>query len=682
MRSRKRTMLAVFLVALMLPSSLNAQSGNLSTSADDLREKIRQMEAMDIGSMAPSTLEIYKRTLLRLYERSLVPYQQQINALAKIQELAEAGDTTAAVARDKLEKERAQVIDKISILRINLGLDGDHSPTAAGAGAEAAETSQPSAPTGHATPGSSPMVSAAVSTAAPTPAASPVTTCDTKGFPPILTDDVNRLARSILINEGSLKEKAEEISGQNYKLVFYTIADALKVQVNVPLATDSAGNPQSKTISIGELEPYRYLGETARTDKQLGATASAASVSAIDKPGFATLLGFGLENGLVEKNVRDTVLTLSTSPAALFMLGKTDNAQAYQDAGMLNRVGLAASFNISKQDSPLANATRSQLREYSIKYRFAGDRSPRSKKLEAVWDGVAKDIQARLVALNNAAEFISTDPILGPLAERVNIELQAGAVSLMASDGFKRNLNADGTFTDKAVCQLSDLILTYLADKVAPQKDKLGADAVSRFKTILVPNLVAAQLNLKIVREAFNKRLDEFFKGPEGTLAYINHREPSLGNYSEFKLLFERNTPVLRPLPLKTITANAGFSFYHQPNPLMKQQRLRAVNAALSFEGNASSPFTETADLGRLTYSLVGSFQRMFENGRIKGRKADLASLQFQVGIPLFKGLAFPFSLTYSNATETDRRRGWRANFGLKMDTDKLLELVRATSAR
>jgi hypothetical protein len=50
------------------------------------------------------------------------------------------------------------------------------------------------------------------------------------------------------------------------------------------------------------------------------------------------------------------------------------------------------------------------------------------------------------------------------------------------------------------------------------------------------------------------------------------------------------------------------------------------------------------------------------------------------MNFPLFKGLAFPFSITYSNATETEKRSGWRTNFGLKMDTDKLMELVRAAS--
>jgi hypothetical protein len=52
------------------------------------------------------------------------------------------------------------------------------------------------------------------------------------------------------------------------------------------------------------------------------------------------------------------------------------------------------------------------------------------------------------------------------------------------------------------------------------------------------------------------------------------------------------------------------------------------------------------------------------------------------MGVPLFKGMGIPFSVTYSNATETERSKGWRVNFGLKMDTDKLLELVRAAAAQ
>lgn len=681
MKRNPGSSVAIVTLLILIVQIVPAQSSKPANRLHELQEKINRLEAMDVSSMASSTHEIYQRTLARLYELVLPSMQQQIELLSNIEAAADNNDKEAAKAREALTQERNQTIKKLDVLRISLGLDQQRATANQGADFSRGTTLESAAPserplTTASTPtNSSSTPSFPTAPVAAVASASPVV-CDTKGFPPILTDEVNRLARSILIND------EDEITGERFKLVFYTIADGLKVQVSVPLQTDANGNLTTKTVEFGELEPYKYLGETLRIDKHLGASSSPGSVSGIDKPGFAWLLGAAIENGQVEKDVRDSVLTFSTSPAALFMLNKGNDSNAYQNAGWLNRVGVSASFNITDQNQLLGNATRSQLKEYSVKYRFAGDRSPRSKALEKIWDEVSGDIQNRLIALNNASQFISTDPILQPLTIRTGTELKTAVVKLISSAPFKANFQADGSFTDGQVCQVADVILTYLRDNVAPQASKLSPATVVQFKEILVPNLVTAQQKLKVVRESFKARIDRFFKGPVGTISYISHREPVMGNYSEFKFLFEQNTPVLNPLPLKTITANAGFSFYHQPNLAMKQERWRAFNAALALEGNAASPFSETLDLSRITYSFVGNYERLPENSRMSNRKADIASLQFLMGIPLFKGMGVPFSVTYSNATETDRRRGWRVNFGLKMDTDKLLELVRAASAQ
>jgi len=683
----------------LAPYSAMGQSAKPSANLDDLREKIRKLEAMDLSGMAPSTLEIYKRALLRLYERALRPMQQQIDVLAVIESSSDANNREAADARVKLAKERKQFVDRISILQTSLGLTEGSSATVEGAGAdaEASESSRGPVSNGSGSATMAPLVTVtmpaphaevpaapATGEAPANPPQNPVACKIPDGFSPVTIDAVRRLATNILRAPGTLEEKAQEISNDNYKLVFYSIAETQNIQVPMPLPKDG-----QKTISLDELEPYKYLGETLRTDKQMGASSSAASVSGIDKPGFDWLLGLAVENGQVEKSVRDSVLTLSTSPAALFSLGHGNSGNSYQEAGILNRFGISASFNVANQDQILGNARRNQLREYSIKYRFAGDRNPRSKALQELWrdkddNGIAKDIQRRLVALNSAAIFISRDPVLGPLAKQTNIALQAKAVTLLSRNDFKTKFDATGipdpATLDAGVCQLSNAILEYLNSDIKSQQDKLSPAALTQFKEILVPNLIAAQLNLQVVRKAFNEKVDEFFKKPIGTIAYINHREPVMGNYSEFKMLYEQNTPILHPLPLKTFVANAGFSFYHQPSPLLKQERMRAFNAAVSLEGSAASPFTEALDLSRISYSLVANYERMFENSRVTGQKADIASLQFLMRFPLFKGFGVPFSVTYSNATEMDRRSGWRANFGLKMDTDKLLELIRATS--
>jgi len=669
-----------------------AQSQNDASGLTEVREKIRRLEAMDVRKMAPSTLEIYQRTLLRLYEQCLPMLQRQIDRQAKV-------NSNNGQAREVLIRERAQIADNASILRMSLGLPDDvsvatsstsptsgsgdnpsparapavvfaHTPTTEAAPAPTiSEATMPStADPPKAISSSATATDEAPVTPAPTkPAAAPASpACEYTNVPPILKDEVQRLSKSILISGGNV----QRISSQDYKLVFYTIADALDVKVVTPL--------KDKPISIEEINPYQYLGETLRTDKQLGSSASSpASVSGVDKPGFAWLLGFGIENGLVEKSVRDTVLTLSSSPAAFYMLDR-NSSNPYQSAGVLNKVGVSASFNIGKTDQLLANVTRSQLREYSVKFRFIGDRSARSPQMQKAWDSVKKEIQARLRNINNASEVISEDPVLGPLVKKIDTDLE-DQVSKFLTDNNLRNVPAA---TQAQIDSVASVILCYLAQNVFTQKDKLSPGTASQFKEVLIPGLITAQLNLETVRASFNAKIAEFSKGPLGTVAYINHREPTLGNYSEFKMLFEHPTPILGPLALQKLTANAGFSFYHQPNPLLKQERMRSVNGALSFEGSVASPFSETLDLSRIAYSLVGSYQRMFENSRVKGRKSDLSSFQFLMDVPLFKGLALPFSLTYSNATETTRQRGWHANFGLKMDTDKLLELVRAGSQR
>src|SRR6266446_1914847 len=680
MNGRLRLLIAIVLI-FSLASFALPQSSSGPAKLAELGKKIEQLKSMPESNMTPANLAIRNRTLARLYASILPLLDQQIDILATIESAADVNDKEASHARQNLVDERAGIQKDLDNLKPALGLDRSTHSEGAGADVNAGASAQPGSRPGDsvgpnnatAQPSNNPNNATAqpsdnpAVTSTAVPAVAPVAgDCDTKGLSPIVAEEVKTLAGSIVFNNDET-----QITSDRFVLVFYTLANALKLQITVPV-TESGGVITTKTLSVPDLEPYKYHGETLRVNKQLGATASSDSVSKIDKPGFAWLLGLALENGAVEKSVRDSVLTFSTSPAALFMLNHQGNDNPYQTAGWLNRVGVSASFNIANQDQLLGNATRSQLREYSVKFRFAGDRNPRSKELEKIWDDVVPAIQRHLVALNKASRFMNTDPVLNALVLKTDKDLQAAVKAQINAATFSAKAN------DQKVCEVSDTILNYLKANVATQT--VSSAARTEFERVLLPDVFAAQQGLKAVRAGFMEKIDLFFKKPIGTFTYTSHREPVMGNFSEFKVLYERETPVIRPLPFSTINANAGFSFYHQPNAALKQERWRAFNAALSFEGNAASPFTETLDLSRITYSFVGHYDRVFENSRIAGRKADLASLQFLMGVPLFKGMGVPFSVTYSNATETDGRKGWRVNFGLKMDRDKLFELVRAAS--
>jgi hypothetical protein len=72
----------------------------------------------------------------------------------------------------------------------------------------------------------------------------------------------------------------------------------------------------------------------------------------------------------------------------------------------------------------------------------------------------------------------------------------------------------------------------------------------------------------------------------------------------------------------------------------------------------------------------------MFENRRMANRKPDIANAQFLVEIPFLKGFSLPFSLSYANATEEERKKNVKFNFGMRLDTDKLFAMLNPTPER
>jgi hypothetical protein len=124
------------------------------------------------------------------------------------------------------------------------------------------------------------------------------------------------------------------------------------------------------------------------------------------------------------------------------------------------------------------------------------------------------------------------------------------------------------------------------------------------------------------------------------------------------------------------LNGNFGLSFYNKPNPALNQQKLRDITAALSFEGTSNSPFTENDNQSKITYSFVGRYERLFENRNRTNRTPDIRVLQFVAEIPFVKGFSLPLSVSYANATEEEKKQGFRFNFGMHLDTDKLFELL------
>ena len=648
----------VLSLLVLFTLTLKAQTN----SVDVLRNQIVKFESVNTTTMSQAVSEIYKSELLRLYDEYVKLLDQEINSIANLEKISDP-EGKFAKERSEAEKERTWTQNKTNTLRENL--------TNNRTTAKPAEKDKPTTVSEEKkAPKEKPKTETAENKSDKV-SFQPISKVETKmnsfpNAPPSLKNQAQTLAKAIVsdINSGESKPVESQVSSE-YPLIF-------SLSTVSGIAIEQAKNP------IFDLEPIRFLVETARTDKQLSASSStAASTSAIDKPGFAGLLGFAIDNGFIEKNVQDTVLTLSTSPSTLFSLSEKNPTQAYQNAGVFNKIGLSASFNINSDHPLLANATRSQLREYSIRYRFYGDRSSRSKELDKIWREKIAPIFAEMAkAINTGNITVDDDGVLSEARKQTEKNLTDLLNERVASSEFKA-LKSDEN--NKQAEDLTNLILNFVntavVERVKNKQILISAQNEENIQNSFVKALQAAQQKQKEAMTVIKANLDTFFKGPLGTVAYINHRDP-LGNYSEFKALYEQpNVGFLKPF--SNVIVNAGFSFYHEPNLLMKQQKIRDFDFALSFEGKTASPFNETADLSQITYSFTGRYARMLENQKLANRKADLLMAQFLVNFPLFKGISLPFSVTYSNATEMERKGGVRVNFGLKLDTDKLLELTR-----
>jgi hypothetical protein len=650
----------LWLLLLFCFSNFTMAQGDVD--CDQLRNKIAQLEKMDLNTMSPSIRQLYKESMAKLYTQFSECLQKDILATVEMQK-ALTGTTAAQAVEDKLRslnKEKADADAKVMLFREALRLAASpvsdiaaKQPVRSENEANSEESSALNAPAGVKTASDTPSPARSdVGKESTFDCAPPAAYTDA---PILLTDIVARDAADAVD-----KDKPVRAVASISKMILYTIFDA-------------ASPASSKQVR--SLEAYQYLGETARTDKQLGSSPNSdGAVSAIEKPGFAQLLGFAIEHGGITKKNDGTNLTLSTSLYSLYTLNHEDTAETYDRAGILNRVGISASFAVDNKTNELANARRNNLSEWSVKARLFGDRSTRSSHYREFWDSQIRPvIRRRLLALGGAIEGLAQHI---PGYNKFEGDFEGCLLTLVKDRMNQADYKAANPDDRKKM--LSSLMLGLLRSNVFKRVEdgrlQLGDEVVKLIEGQYLPTLKTALDNAVLADKELKKEIDNLQKGPLGTFAYTNYRIPTGSDYSEAKFLFEQDKSFMRPLKL---TGNFGLSFYNKPDPTLKQQKLRDVSAALSFEGTSSSPFTEAENQSKITYSFVGRYERLFENRRLPKRIPDIGTFQFVVEIPFFKGLSLPLSATYANATEEEKKTHFRFNFGMRLDTDKLFELLK-----
>jgi hypothetical protein len=491
----------------------------------------------------------------------------------------------------------------------------------------------------------------------PTP---PASTCYS-GVPKIIECDVDRIARQASVPGADV---ATAITSQFDTLFLETVVDAFS---------------NSNEVNIRQLSAYQYIGETARTDKQIGSpSTSKGSTSAAEKPGWADILGFAVERGAIQQAVSGTTLTLSTTPYAFFVPTENDTAAAYAKYGNYRRVALAATFNISNQDSPLANARRQALSNFSVKVRLSPDRSPRSQVFQEKWrTDIKPTIQKDLALIGGNIKTILKQPGVRQHVDEI-LDGKQGTKGLI--DEVSQIASSTKTKEQKQT-EIKSKILCALDNQVfrETKEDNSGLvkiDSATRRRLLdeFIPALFEAQAERVKASEMVQKIFDEMDRKWMGTLAYTNNRAATGSNYSDVKFLFQN---YVGQSPIKMV-ANAGFSFYNKPNPLLRQQTLRDFAAAFSLEGKRKSPFIkDVLDQSQMTFSLTGRYERLRENAGMANRTPDIGVVQFKLDLPIGEGMSIPLSLTYANATELQKEQHVRGNFGFTFDADKFLILRR-----
>ena len=476
--------------------------------------------------------------------------------------------------------------------------------------------------------------------------------------PQVISTRVAQVVTGIddLLRQGTAPEQAvSPIAAAWDQLFFYTVADAIA--------------PDKAEINLRTLKAAQYLGETARTDKQVSAVSSATgSTTLAEKPGLVTFLSYAVEHGAIAQAVNGTSLTLTTSPYSLLVLGVAgDTATNYDNLAFWRRFNLAASFNMADQSNPLSNVTAKQLSDYSAKVRLIGDRSTRSGKFRTIWNSsFAPVIQRRLNILTKGQvaildELATSDPAFLNQSDSARSQLLKDVAAA---------LKGKTELTDADKQTLNDKILAALHDNVY-QPIKAGTvgvptDTRDFVNTNVIPALVSAHAELIAAKQKLNAAIEQFSKQPLLTFEYTGHRNLSQTGYAEFKLLYDQHVAPL------DIVMNAGFSTYNTPNPALHQGRLREYHGTLSLAGTAKSPFPVTdRDLGTITYSLSGQLERFEEKG------TNIAIANFRLELPIASAVSIPFSISYANRTELLNEKEVRGHFGLAFDLDKLYALTR-----
>jgi len=450
---------------------------------------------------------------------------------------------------------------------------------------------------------------------------------------------------------------------ENYAdLILYTFTHAL--------VTQSAATASS-ALALQKLRGIELVAVTSQTSTQVGSGAGAiGTTSLFEKPDFAKLLSFAIEHGGVTKLVDGSTLKLASSPYALIAASQGDTSATYHQYEFFTHIGLSANFRVADQTNVLASARRKQLEHWSVRYLITQDHSARSSTFEQFWKNKIEpkiSVKARVIT-GEAARIFQNNRALEAMRR------DKGTAYLEMINKLKSAKATAEVIAGEILCFVHNEIYTNVRNGTIPLSDAERQSLIQEF----IPGLTQAQLLETEGRADAEAEISRLQDLPEATLAYTNYRLEHQSDYSDIQFFYQRKT--FTPM---TLVFNANLALYTSPNEHRSQSTVRGFGTSLSFEGKGGrSPFvTNPQDHSMITYAFSGRYERIRENRYRPGVKADIALAQFRLEIPVQTGVTIPLSFTYANATPLIKEKDVRGNFGLTLDTDKLIALARLVAA-
>ena len=404
----------------------------------------------------------------------------------------------------------------------------------------------------------------------------------------------------------------------------------------------------------GQLLRLLQKYEDERSDKQVGAPASAAGTTTLVSKGTVPkVLGFAVENGAVSRLQSGTTVTFRTNfgGAARALAGKGYlDLTPIDDAamGLLSRLAVSASFDTSRGNTDGESAftgDEQQLSQWTARFQVVNRRDPQSKQALQRW---TERVGSAVVGVNTVATALDAQL-------RVDPAVQAWITKTAAAVDFVKTRDAGKT----------------VAERTASVAEALKA-AEATF-----PTAGAMQLTTRTALDDYDRSSADFLTRRDALLAeiksgalvaveYTNDRPLATPRTSNVRLIGEIGGAI-------DVTGNASVTLYDNiPAGLTK--RVRDYQVA----GQVDLKLGSAETTGAFILSFSGRLSRQLEDTVADGgvilpnTKGATGIGQLKLTIPTkASGVKIPFSLTFANRNElVKEKKLLRANVGVSYDLD------------